>query len=208
MKKIVLFTTLVIVLGISWGVYLNHENKKFVESLPQPPKKAEPTVRVYADPKSGTPDAPLYYIPSEEVERLEELQKLVGDTENPNAENAQPQTGEEQPHHEHEHHEHEHEEQHEHGATPPQETDKLSKDASALSSEELYKKRGEFLRQHFGNVKEVDIVVKYLSKAENSGRMSLTPEEQIEFLKAVNFFWNTPENKAALERVLQEEKEK
>ena len=192
-----------IALGFFWVAYLNHENKKFVDSLPRPPKKLEPTVRVYADPKSGTPDAPLDYIPSEEVERLDKLQKLVEEAENPNVESTQLQMGEEQTHHEHEHQEH-----HEHGATPPQEAGKLSKDASALSSEELYKKRGEFLRQHYGNVKEVDIIVKYLSKAENNGRMTLTSEEQVEFLKAVNFFWNTPENKAALERVLHQQQEK
>ena len=41
MRKIVIFTSLVIVLGVFWVIYLNQEDKKFVESLPQIPNTGD-----------------------------------------------------------------------------------------------------------------------------------------------------------------------
>ena len=44
MRKIVIFTSLVIVLGVFWVIYLNQEDKKFVESLPQIPNTGDDDV--------------------------------------------------------------------------------------------------------------------------------------------------------------------
>ena len=201
MRKIIFIAIFLTVLGSAWVFYLQESNKRFVKSLPHVPLKAKPTIRVYEAPDKPS-DKPLYFQPLE-LERLqraeaERLQHLEGETPSkPTKEQADigSKNASEIPHR----HPHPDLHEHDHGS-----------ETSPIEKEPLEKKTGsdrEFLRQQSGNMKEIDVVRKYMSSTETTGgkkMFTVSTEESLEFLRAVNALWPTPEGKKALADAIKE----
>ena len=71
-----------------------------------------------------------------------------------------------------------------------------------MSELEFYEINSKFLRERYGNIPEIEVILKHLSphRIRNQNSQTITPEERREFLRAVHVLWPTSETRKALEK--------